>query len=172
MKIKLKGKVDDIVKSGKGDVIVSFAISNYSQQQLIDKLVEDNYSITIEKFKDDRTLEQNRLLWKLISIIDETINGVATPESEMSIYISALLRAGAKYTHVVCEKRIEQELREKFRAVQFVHNYEMDDRYGVYRVYYGSSKMNKEEFALLVDAVKQLGYECGVEMTYWEEMFE
>ena len=168
--MRLTGELKDIVKSSKGDVIVSFAISNYSQQQLLDKLVEDSYSITIEKYKDDRTLEQNRLLWKLISIIDETINGVATPDSEMSIYISALLRAGAKYTHLVCEKRMEHELREKFRAVQFLHNYEMDDKYGVYRVYYGSSKMNKEEFALLVDAVKQLGYECGVEMTYWEEM--
>lgn len=172
MKLKLTGTLNDIVKSSKGDVVVSFAITNYSQQQLLDKLVEDKYSIVIEKYKDNRTLEQNRLLWKLISLIDETINGVASPDSEMSIYISALLRAGAKYTHLVCEKRIEQDLREKFRAVQFLHNYELDDKYGVYRVYYGSSKMDKKEFAQLVDAVKQLGYECGVEMSYWEEVLD
>ena len=172
MKIKLNGTFKDVVKSSKGDVVVSFTISNYSQQQLLDKLVEDKYSIVVEKYKDKRTLDQNRLLWKLISVIDETINGVASPDSEMSIYISALLRAGAKYTHLVCEKRIEHDLREKFRAVQFLHNYELDDKYGVYRVYYGSSKMDKKEFAQLVDAVKQLGYECGVEMTYWEEVLD
>jgi hypothetical protein len=37
-------------------------------------------------------------------------------------------------------------------------------------LYYGSSKMTKEEFALLIDAVKQIAYDCWVEMKYWEEV--
>ena len=169
--MRLKGKVNDVVKNSKGDVIVSFAIDNYSIRDITDKTNENEiYSIEIKKWKDKRTLDQNNFLWKLVSEIDKTINGVATPDSEMSIYISALLKAGAKYTTMVVDKRAEMMLREKFRAVQFLHNFSKDDSYGVYRVYYGSSKMTKEEFALLIDSIKQIAYECGVDMKYWEEV--
>lgn len=168
--MKLIGELRDIVKDSKGDVVVSFAISNYTQQQIIDKLKEDKYSIEIKKYKDNRTLEQNRLLWKLISVIDETINGQSSPDNEMSIYISALLKAGAKYEYIVAEQKFEQGLRENFRAVQYVKPFNDEKGTNIYRVFYGSSKMDKKEFSLLVDAVKQLGYECGVDMSYWEEM--
>lgn len=168
--MRLKGKLSDVVKNSKGDVIVSFAIENYTTRDVLDNLKEqETYSIEIKQWKDKRTLDQNSLLWKLISEIDKKINGIATPDSEMSIYISALLKAGAKYTTMVVDKKAEMMLREKFRAVQFLHNFAKDENYGVYRVYYGSSKMTKEEFALLMDAIKQIGYECGVEMKYWED---
>lgn len=171
--MRLKGKVNDVVKNSRGDIIVSFAVDNYSIRDITDNFNEqETYSIKIEKWKDKRTLDQNSLLWKLISEIDKTINGIATPDSEMSIYISALLKAGAKYTTMVVDKRAELMLREKFRAVQFLHNFAKDDSYGVYRVYYGSSKMTKEEFALLIDSIKQIAYECGVEMKYWEEVLK
>lgn len=169
--MRLKGKVNDVVKNSRGDIIVSFAVDNYSIRDITDNFNEqETYSIKIEKWKDKRTLDQNNLLWKLISEIDKTINGISTPDSEMSIYISALLKAGAKYTTMVVDKRAELMLREKFRAVQFLHNFAKDDSYGVYRVYYGSSKMTKEEFALLIDSIKQIAYECGVDMKYWEEV--
>lgn len=168
--MRLKGKLSDVVKNSKGDVIVSFAIENYTTRDILDTLKENNtYSIEVKQWKDKRTIDQNSLLWALISEIDKTINGIATPDSEMSIYISALLKAGAKYTTMVVDKKAEMMLREKFRAVQFLHNFAKDENYGVYRVYYGSSKMTKEEFALLIDAIKQLGYECGLDMKYWED---
>lgn len=171
--MRLKGKISDVVRNSKGDVIVSFVVDNYSTRDITDNLKDsDIYSIEVKKWKDKRTIDQNSLLWALISEIDKTINGVATPDSEMSIYISALLKAGAKYTTMVVEKKAEMMLREKFRAVQFLHNYAKDDNYGVYRLYYGSSKMDKEEFALLIDAIKGIGYECGVDMKYWEEVIQ
>lgn len=168
--MKLIGELKDIVKDSKGNTIVSFAITNYSQQQLLNQLKEDKYSLEIKKYRDNRTLEQNRLLWKLLSIIDEEINGVASPDGEMNLYITALLKAGAKYEYICCKKDIEEALRENFRAVQYVKPYNEEKETAIYRVFYGSSKMDKKEFALLVEAVKQLGYEAGVEMTYWEEV--
>lgn len=168
--MRLKGKISDVVRNSKGDVIVSFVVDNYSTRDITDNLKDsDIYSIEVKKWKDKRTIDQNSLMWALISEIDKTINGIATPDSEMAIYISALVKAGAKYTTMVVEKKAEMMLREKFRAVQFLHNYAKDDNYGVYRLYYGSSKMDKEEFALLIDAIKNIGYECGVDMKYWED---
>lgn len=168
--MRLKGKINDVVKNSKGDVIVSFAIENYTTRDILDNLKENNtYSIEVKQWKDKRTIDQNSLLWALISEIDKTINGIATPDSEMAIYISGLLKAGAKYTTMVVDKKAETMLREKFRAIQFLHNFAKDDSYGVYKVYYGSSKMTKEEFSLLIDAIKQLGYECGLDMKYWED---
>ena len=166
--MRLIGELKDIVKDSKGNTIVSFAITNYSQQQLLNQLKEDKYSIEIKKYKDNRTLEQNRLLWKLLSIIDEEINGVSSPDGEMNLYITALLKAGAKFTHIVAETKVEEDLHRNFRAVQYIKPYNEEKETAIYRVFYGSSKMDKKEFALLVEAVKQLGYEAGVEMTYWE----
>ena len=168
--MKLIGELKDVVKDSKGNTIVSFAITNYSQQQLLNQLKEDKYSIEIKKYRDNRTLEQNRLLWKLLSVIDEEINGVCSPDGEMALYITALLKAGAKYEYICCKKDIEEALKENFRAVQYIKPYNEEKETAIYRVFYGSSKMDKKEFSLLVEAVKQLGYEAGVEMTYWEEV--
>lgn len=166
--MRLIGELKDIVKDSKGNTIVSFAITNYSQQQLLNQLKDDKYSIEIKKYKDNRTLEQNRLLWKLLSIIDEEINGVASPDGEMNLYITALLKAKSKFTYIIAETKVEQDLHRNFRAVQYIKPYNEEKETAIYRVFYGSSKMDKKEFALLVEAVKQLGYEAGVEMTYWE----
>lgn len=168
--MKLIGELKDIVKDSKGNTIVSFAITNYSQQQLLNQLKEDKYSLEIKKYRDNRTLEQNRLLWKLLSIIDEEINGVCSADGEMALYITALLKAGAKFTYIVAETKVEEDLHRNFRAVQYIKPYNEEKETAIYRVFYGSSKMDKKEFALLVEAVKQLGYEAGVEMTYWEEV--
>lgn len=156
------------MKDSKGNTIVSFAITNYSQQQLLNQLKDDKYSIEIKKYKDNRTLEQNRLLWKLLSIIDEEINGVASPDGEMNLYITALLKAKCKFTYIIAEKKVEEDLHRNFRAVQYIKPYNEEKETAIYRVFYGSSKMDKKEFSLLVESVKQLGYEAGVEMTYWE----
>lgn len=166
--MKLIGELKDIVKDSKGNTIVSFAITNYSQQQLLNQLKEDKYSVEIKKYRDNRTLEQNRLLWKLLSIIDEEINGVASPDGEMNLYITALLKAKCKFTYIIAEKKVEEDLHRNFRAVQYIKPYNEEKETAIYRVFYGSSKMDKKEFSLLVEAVKQLGYEAGVEMTYWE----
>lgn len=168
----LTGTLKEISKDNKGNTNISFTITNYSQQVLAQELKEEKYSIEVKKYVDRRTIRQNAYLWKLISVIDETINGIATPESEMSIYISALLKAGAKYTVLCCESSLEDELRQKFRAIQYIKPYSENENFNVYRVFYGSSKMDKKEFSLLVDAIKQMGYECGVEMSYWEEVLQ
>lgn len=168
--MRLIGTFKDVVKDSKGNVAVSFTIDNYSQQQLLNQLKEQKYSIEVKDYKDNRTLQQNRYMWLLIREIDKTINGVASAESEMSIYISALLKAGAKYDYVCCRKELEDALKEKFRAIQYIKPFDEDKGTNVYRVFYGSSKFDKNEFALLIDAIKQMAYDCGVEMTYWEEV--
>ena len=168
--MKLIGQFKDIVKDSKGNVVVSFTIENYTQQQILQQIKDDKYSIEVKKYKDSRTLQQNKYLWLLISEIDKSINGVASPESEMSIYISALLKAGAKYTNVAGIGEIEETLKQSFRAVQYVKPFNEEKGTNIYRVFYGSSKFDKNEFALLVDVVKQMGYENGVEMSYWEEV--
>lgn len=168
--MRLIGNFKEVVRDGKGNVVVSFAIENYSQQQLLNQLKEQKYSIEVKDYKDNRTLQQNRYMWLLIREIDKTINGVASAESEMSIYISALLKAGAKYDYVSCRPELEDALKRTFRAVQYVKPFNEEKGSNIYRVFYGSSKFDKNEFALLIDAIKQMGYECGVEMTYWEEV--
>lgn len=170
--MRLIGTLKDIVKDSKGNTNVSFTITNYSQQEMVKELKEEKYSIEVKKYTDKRTIKQNRLLWELLKLIDEKISGIPTPDGEMKLYINALLKAGAKYEYVCCKENMANALREQFRAVEFIKAYNDDKETNIYRVYYGSSKMDKKEFELLVSAIKEMGYESGVEMDYWEEVLK
>lgn len=169
--MKLIGEFKELVIDGKGNYIVSFIINDYRDKELIKQLEQGKYAIEIDKYKHNRSIEQNRLLWKLISEIDVKINGRSSDENQWSIYISALIKAGAKYDYVSCKQDMEQVLREKFRAVQYIKPFN-DNGVNIYKVFYGSSKMNKKEFSDLVEAVKDIAQECGIEMSYWEEVLD
>jgi hypothetical protein len=65
--IALAGKLDRILKSDTS-TIVSFAIPNY-MARYIDMERDKDYKITITEVKSKRSLQQNAMLWDLISQI-------------------------------------------------------------------------------------------------------
>lgn len=118
-----------------------------------------DYLIEIKEPKSKRSLESNRLLWKLIHNIAK-----ATYQDDMDIYCAALERADAKSDYIITKNNIEDELRKNFRGVKFIRMQEVNGKECyVFKVYIGSSKMNTKEMSELIEIVYQMCAELGVE---------
>jgi hypothetical protein len=138
--MKFSGKITDIVpKLMKLDM---------------DKL----YTCEIKEPKSKRSLEQNKLLWKLVhSIAKETY------QDDMEVYCTALERADALSDYVITATDMENDLRKSFRGVKFIRMQEVNNKECyVYKVYLGSSKMNVKEMTELLEIVLQMCSELGI----------
>lgn len=112
------------------------------------------YICDIKEPKSKRSLQQNRLLWKLIHNIAK-----ATYQDDMDVYCAVLERADALSDYVMTATDMEDALRHSFRGVKFIRMQEHNgkDCY-IYKVYLGSSKMDTKEMTQLLDIVYQI---CG-----------
>ena len=168
--MKLVGNYSRIGKNINDEIEITFTIrANY--KYLLEELDKDTlYSINVSKAKDKRTEQQNKYLWALIGEIDKARNGDRSND-DFEIYIEALMRAGAKFTHLLVEPEAETLLRDKFRAIQFVRQIRKGNRvFNDYKCFYGSSKMDKKEMADLIDTVLDMASECGLDIVYWKDV--
>ena len=112
----------------------------------------------IKEPKSKRSLQQNKLLWKLIhSIAKETY------QDDMDVYCAVLEKADALSDYVITATDMEDALRKSFRGVKFIRMQEVNGRdCYVYKVYLGSSKMDTKEMTELLDITMQLCGELGI----------
>ena len=116
------------------------------------------YICDIKEPKTKRSLQQNRLLWKLIHSIAK-----ATYQDDMDVYCSILEKADALSDYVITAMEMEDALRKSFRGVKFIRMQEVNgkDCY-VYKVFIGSSKMDTKEMNELLDITLQVCGELGI----------
>lgn len=111
-------------------------------------------------------------MWALIGEIDKARNGDRSSD-DYDIYIEALVRAGAKYTHLLVEPQAEPMLRESFRAIQLARAIKVGDkRFNDYKCFYGSSKMDTKEMHDLIETILDMASECGLDIVYWKDVLD
>lgn len=116
------------------------------------------FQVEIKEPKSKRSLDQNRLLWKLVHKIAK-----ATYQDDMEIYCTALERADALSDYVITATDMENALRKSFRGVKFIRMQEVNNKECyVYKVYLGSSKMDVKEMTELLEIVFQMCGELGI----------
>ena len=117
------------------------------------------YVCEVKEPKSKRSLEQNKLLWKLIHLIAKE-----TYQSDMDVYCAVLERADALSDYVITAIDMTEELRKSFRGVKFVRMQEVNGKNCyVYKVYLGSSKMNTKEMTELIDITMQVCNELEID---------
>lgn len=122
--------------------------------ELLKMEMDKLYICDIKEPKSKRSLQQNRLLWKLIHNIAK-----ATYQDDMDVYCAVLERADALSDYVMTATDMESELRHCFRGVKFIRTQEVNGKECyIYKVYIGSSKMDTKEMTQLLDIVFQI---CG-----------
>ena len=121
--------------------------------------MEKTYICEIKEPKSKRSLEQNKLLWKLIHLIAKE-----TFQDDMDVYCAVLERADALSDYVITAMDMQDTLRKSFRGVKFVRMQEVNgkDCY-VYKVYLGSSKMNTSEMTELIEITMQVCSEFNID---------
>ena len=151
------------VTNEDGNTEITFVINNYRDKELVKGLEKDTlYRINCNVVKSKRTIEQNRLMWAVIHEIN-TARGTERATDDWDIYIEALERAGAKYEYMAVLPEAEGLLKENFRAVQKMNSFEHNERiFNSYKVFYGSSKMDKAEMKLLLETVLDMAAEMDI----------
>ena len=124
------------------------------------------YICEIKELKSKRSLEQNKLLWKLIHRIAKE-----TYQDDEDVYCAVLERADALSDYVITAVDMADDLRKSFRGVKFIRMQEVNGKdCFVYKVYLGSSKMNTAEMSELIDITMQVCSELGIDTR--EEWYE
>lgn len=133
----------------------------------LNKLDKDKYYICeIKTPKSVRSIEQNKLLWKLINAIAKE-----TKQDDMEVYCAALEKANALSDYIITATEMEDALRKTFRGVRFIRTQEVNGKESnIYKVYLGSSKMNTKEMTELLNIVIQICAELGIPT--WEGYYE
>jgi hypothetical protein len=129
-------------------------------KQLISYMVtlDDNKIYEVKECKNQRSLQQNKMLWELIHKIAKEQG-----QDDMEVYCQALEKADAKSDYIITSCEMADELRKTFRGARFIRIQEINNKdCYVYKVYLGSSKMNTKEFKQLLDIVLDWCVELGI----------
>ena len=113
--IKIQADYTRKLINENGDLEVTFTIKDYASKKRFDELNKDIYQLEITKPRSKRSLNQNRLFWKMVGLISNKLN-----QDEMEIYILLLEDTNAKYEYIMGIEAIEDELKRTFRAVKVV----------------------------------------------------
>lgn len=168
--MKIIARKQKIMQDEDGSGILILNVPSYGDVLRLKELsTEETLAIDIKTKKSGRSLEQNRYMWALINEIDRVING-GRPKDPWGVYINALKRTGAKSDVVIAVNEAEKDLKKAFRAVEYIQPY--DEQKGVFRCYYGSSKMNTKEMTDLIDTLLDVASENDINTGYWEELLK
>ena len=90
-----------------------------------------------------------------------------------SYVCEALVRAGAKYTHLLVEPQAVPMLRERFRAIQLARRIQVGEKiFCDYKCYDGSSKFDTKEMHDLIETILDMASECGLDIVYWKDVLD
>ena len=150
--------------------MVQFDIEDHNSKVWTDSLEKGKvYKLEISEAKSKRSLEQNRLLWKVIGDIAERDKSLG---DEWDVYIALLKSAKCKFkNYVVQDDEAIEILKGVCRAVEVVGTTTIKDKeFKVVRVYEGSSKFNTKEMTTLIDTAMSWASEYG--LVYEEVHYE
>lgn len=118
------------------------------------------FEISIKEPSNKRSLQQNRLLWKVIHLIAKE-----TQQDDNEVYCAMLEKADALSDYIITAVEMEDALRKSFRGIRFMRTQEVNgkDCY-IYKVYLGSSKMNTKEMNELLDMAIKVASDLGIEI--------
>lgn len=149
-----------------GRVSISFECSR-NAISTIERLKAGNYELTIDKPTRKRTGSQNNYLWELLGQISLKENG--NREDDENIYCQLIEKVGAKCEYLMGKPETKKALESTFRVVKVVDDRFYGDVYmHVFKCYYGSSKMDTKEMAVLIDAAIERAEAAGIDTEYYK----
>jgi len=155
-----------------GDVVIELTVDGYYNKrkatQLYNDLKDKEIHATLKVFKSSRSIEQNDMLWSIITQISDKVNGSHREEDLMSIYGMLLQKANIKREYIRTLIQAKDILEQSFRAVLEVPNsrkIENGKETVGFWVYYGSSTFDTKEMTELIDIALDTATEVGIDIT-------
>lgn len=135
------------------------------ESRLSELEVGKDYHVQFTAIKSQRSIEQNKLLWKIIDDI-AMVQGLSSDE----LYCQLLEMADIAHEYIVVSDEAVGFLKNSFRATQFVKKVDVNGKPGsMYKCFIGSSKFTIKEMNELIDTAIAYGYECGMDMSVYDK---
>jgi hypothetical protein len=157
-----------------GNVIVSFKVTGY-ERRLAEMAVESSkklaaISVELTEKKSQRSLDQNAMLWSLITKLSLRTCGDKSPTALNQLYCAMLEEANCVSEYIVAPKSDEMEtkLTKAFRAIRNMGARTVMDKNGkpkdgvLYQCFIGSSKFTTAEMSSLIETTLDKCAEFGI----------
>lgn len=155
-----------INEQGRAEIVLE--LDSHLDGQLVGGLEKGVlYRFKTIEIKSKRSLQQNNLMWELIHEISVSRNSeLATNDDDWNVYIEALEKAQAKFTFIAIKPEALKLLKDNFRAVKELNKFTTEKGVEMVqcKVFYGSSKMDVQEMAKLIDTVIMMAQEEGIDI--------
>jgi len=139
----------------------------YLLEQDKDKMFE------VKEKKNNRTLKQNALLWKLMTLCVEKQTGRKNKEDVDKLYIDMLEYTGAKVDYMLIIPEALERLKSEVRLVVPIGLVKENGKeFLKVKMVYGSSKLDTKEMGLLIDNLLDYANNLGIETMEWREMLQ
>ena len=138
---------------------ISEGIITLRTNNLVDKLeVDKMYNVDFKRYYSSRSLEQNRLMWKIIQRLAKE-----TDNDEWDIYIQGLEKADCLSEYLMILPEALESIKQSFRAVKVCERRDYNGKQMlVVKVFVGSSKFDTQEMTELINYFIKLASEFGV----------
>lgn len=168
--MKFKAKFDRLSFTAN-EAIISFTTADkWIAGQVAETMAKtaqgEDMPLTVEvrPYKSKRSIEQNRLMWKMLDLLSEKVHRRKDSDLVWQTYIIMLERFGAKYEYLMALPEAEKMLKEQFRASVKIEEREYNGKtMNIYKCYYGSSKFNTKEMTEFINSIQEELRELGVD---------
>lgn len=159
--MKLTAKISRVIHGSPS--LVEFEIPNYQARWLVD-YHDKELTLSITDKKEKKTNRQNAYAWKLISLIDEKINGFKS--DEMTVYKTILQQANISPIFLEGLQTTQAALEHTFRIVEVIESRvsQKGTETLMYKCYKGISLLTKEEMGQLIEVILQHCSEYEIEV--------
>ncbi len=159
--MKLTAKISRVIQGTPS--LVEFSVPSY-QATWLDDYHDKELTLSITDKKENKTNQQNRYAWKLISMIDKKINGFRS--DEMELYKMILRQANISPIYLEGLEATQTALEQTFRVVEVIES--RTSQKGVetlmFKCHKGISLLTKEEMAELIEVILQYCQEYEIEV--------
>jgi len=156
MYLKIKDKEYFKLLDENNNLILQLSISDFNSKKRLEELDKTKtYNIEIKEVKSKRSLEANRLLWKIIGDLSREMQ-----DDEMNIYTLLLEETKAKFVWIKGLKETKDDLLRAYRIVK-ITRYD-ENGLAVFKCFEGSSKFNVSEMRELTEVDKNWASEFGL----------
>lgn len=136
-------------ETGRFSITISIDDGKAVVEHLL-KLNREKVSMKLEKWREKRSGEANRLLWKCLGEIGKAMN---PPLDKWNVYLDKLREYG-EYTTLTVPVEAVDVLKRKWRETEVVGDMDIEGKkHAVVNCYYGSSDLNTKQFSVLLDGV-------------------
>ena len=133
---------------------------------------EGKYTLSISKYRKNRSLEQNRYLWELLTeIVKKENGGRSNEELRIDLYTKLLQGAGAISIYCEIEPKDIKKFQQNYRATRVIGFNDLTRKIKAI-VYIGTSKMDTKEMSDFIDYVLDYASEVGIYTEYWEDLLK